>query len=110
MAATICQCPTPPGGQARCGENQLAICRVINGVAHTECITVPSDLTSLTSTQGKNWLLSIVLNTFRLSSQPISADEEEILDRGSYTVPGTDDVVRFAAPVTDERSTPIPAQ
>ena len=35
--SNICPCPTPPGGQATCSDNQLAICRVIDGEAHTEC-------------------------------------------------------------------------
>jgi hypothetical protein len=37
-----CDCPIPPGGRATCDDNQLAICRVTNGVAETFCISSPS--------------------------------------------------------------------
>src|ERR1700756_5052230 len=42
--SSICNCPNPPGGQVKCGPNQMAVCRVENGVAIAECIDAPIDL------------------------------------------------------------------
>ncbi len=43
MAANknICKCPRPPGGTATCEQNQLAICRIVDGQPVAECINPP---------------------------------------------------------------------
>jgi hypothetical protein len=109
MAKNICQCPNPPGGQATCNEDQLAICRVVNGVAYTECIDVPSDVQSLSSTQGRNWILSQVFQVQRSPFQPVDDVETSILREGRYRVPGTTDVVSFKIPVGSLRDRPLGA-
>lgn len=45
----ICKCPLPPGGEAVCNEEQLAICRVVDGVPYTECVDLgnTADLRSM---------------------------------------------------------------
>lgn len=95
----VCQCPNPPGGQASCNEDQLAICRVVNGVTHTECVDIPPDLGPLTSTTARNWILSEIFQVQRSPFQPLDPAETAVLGRGRYNVPGTDDVVHFKIPV-----------
>lgn len=43
-AKNVCQCPKPPGGVATCEADQVAICKVIDGTAHTMCISPPSQV------------------------------------------------------------------
>jgi hypothetical protein len=105
----ICQCPIPPGGQATCNDDQLAICRVINGVAHTECIDVPDQVGSLTSTRGRNWILSEVTMNQRDPLSVIDPSELNILNSGRYRVPGTSDVIHFRVPVARPRGRPVGA-
>lgn len=38
-----CDCTDPPGGTASCEDDQLAVCVVEDGEAHTFCITLPRD-------------------------------------------------------------------
>lgn len=106
--ATVCQCPNPPGGQATCGDDQIAICRVVGGVAHTECIDVSSDLV-LTSLAGQNWLLSQVYQTARQPFQPMNAIDRAVVASGRYRVPGTRDEVVFRLPVGSRRGRPAGA-
>lgn len=103
MAKNICQCPNPPGGQATCNEDQLVICRVVGGVAHTECIDVSNDLRSLSSQEGQNWILARVFQTNRSPIQPIDPLERAILGTGRFRVPGTNDVVTFKLPLGSRR-------
>lgn len=109
MATNICQCPSPPGGQATCNEDQFAICRVINGVAHTECINVSNDLRSLSSQEGQNWILSQVFQVTRSPFQPVNPLERAIIGSGRFRVPGTNDVVTFKLPVGSWRGRPAGA-
>lgn len=99
----ICQCPTPPGGQATCGDNQLAICRVVNGVAHTECIDIPTNIT-LNSLEGHNWVLSKVMQTPRPPQQRVRHYEQIIIDKKRYRIPGTNDSTTFSIPNNTQRS------
>lgn len=106
--ATVCQCPNPPGGQATCGDNQIAICRVVGGVAHTECISVSTDLV-LTSLAGQNWLLSHVYQTPRRPLEPVDANDRAVITSGRYRVPGTRDEVVFRLPVGSRLGRPAGA-
>src|SRR5260221_14200085 len=42
MARNTCSCPNPPGGVARCDVDQLASCRVRDGVPEMECLSAPA--------------------------------------------------------------------
>lgn len=54
-----CECVNPPGGTATCGDDQLAICVVEDGVSHTYCITLPRDgLTAERAYQDANHFLA----------------------------------------------------
>ena len=94
----ICNCPHPPGGQATCPDGQLAICRVIGGIAYTECHEPPPGLIFL-DTKMNNWALSVIMGTPRSLGQVIGPAEWQILGLGSYVVPGTNDVVTFSLPL-----------
>lgn len=41
-----CHCPDPPGGLVRCGSDQMAICRVIDGRVESFCLSI-SDVQAL---------------------------------------------------------------
>lgn len=47
MGSNVCDCPQPPGGQVSCGANQIAICRVVNGVVRSFCMDPPDNLRDL---------------------------------------------------------------
>ena len=84
MAAgkNVCECPLPPGGQAVCDENHLAICRVINGKAHTECVDLSQygdNLSAIKSAMVK----AITKESYTLE-MPLTYQEISILDSGFY--------------------------
>lgn len=105
----ICKCLTPPGGQGICSEEQLAICRVENGVCYTECRTPPTDADEPNSQAFLNWALSEILQTPRASFASISAEENAIIRRGYYRIPGTSDSVSFSLPARKQRNSPLGA-
>ena len=100
----ICPCPQPPGGTVACEPNQLAICRVRNGVAEGECIDPPSGmgkLSELTPTDTRryhNWALEHITGQPRQSWYPIDPSDQAILRRGSYRNVSTGEEVTFRLP------------
>lgn len=86
MAAgtNVCNCPDPPGGQAVCSEDQLAICRVVNGKVKTECHSPPAGLSRLGTEAFQNWALAHITRSARSPSQAIGMDELTILGSGRY--------------------------
>lgn len=99
----ICNCPTPPGGQAVCSEDQLAICRIVNGVAYMECVDAPPDAGAPGSQAFNNWVLSAITGTDRSPFDPVSFAEAAIVRRGFYEVPETRETVYFKLPVDEPR-------
>lgn len=99
MAANknICDCPDPPGGRAVCESHQLAICRVKDGVAQTECIDPPSDVTGLAL---ENWALSVITGVSRQRFAQLSRTDQDILRSGTYYDPRTRTTVSFKLPVS----------
>ena len=94
----ICNCPTPPGGQAVCSEEQLAICRVVNGVVSTECLDPPAAVLRAGTQALKNWILSKVTNFSRSSADLVGRQEEGWLSSGKFVDPSTNTTVRFSLP------------
>src|SRR5688572_15228186 len=43
-AKNVCQCPKPPGGVAVCDGDQVAICKIVDGTAHTICLSPPNEI------------------------------------------------------------------
>jgi hypothetical protein len=102
----ICNCPNPPGGQAVCSEDQLAICRVENGIAYTECIDQPEEVRVGDDQALNNWVLSHVLGQTRRPTDRISPTEAQILRGGVFTIPGTKNSVSFRVPLVKPRGAP----
>lgn len=100
----ICPCPQPPGGTVACEPNQLAICRVKNGVAEGECISPPADLTDLSdlapadAKRYLNWALDHITGRQRLPWQIVTPQDQAILRRGVYRDTATGEEVRFKLP------------
>jgi hypothetical protein len=91
-----CKCPNPPGGEVDCGEDQMAVCRVINGQAHGECIDPPEDTAMAGGDQLKNWVLQEVFGQTRSPYASISSQEEDILRQGYYkAADGTETTFRM---------------
>lgn len=97
----ICDCPNPPGGRAVCELHQLAMCRVKDGVAHTQCFDLPRNLQGPDVLQSKtiaNWALSHITGVRRPYSMRISLEDRRILSQGQYVVPDTGELVSFRLP------------
>src|ERR1041385_7015888 len=47
MGSNVCECPQPPGGEVSCGKDQIAICRVMDGVVCGFCMDVPEKFDDL---------------------------------------------------------------
>lgn len=80
-AKNICDCPNPPGGRAVCEVGQLAICRVVDGAAETECIDLPG---GLSGTSLQNWLLTLITQHRRLPDAAITDRDLAVLRSGHY--------------------------
>jgi hypothetical protein len=77
-----CSCPNPPGGYARCSDDQLAICRIVDGQIQVECIDPPAGLVGLTRmpvTALLNWILSGVSLELRDPDMPVDSLEVDAL-------------------------------
>jgi len=82
----ICDCPNPPGGQAVCEPNQLAICRVKNGVAQMQCLNPPV-ISAPVGSPGwqlamQNWVLSAVTGEHREPGRSLGPAELQLLIDG----------------------------
>jgi hypothetical protein len=99
-----CSCPQPPGGTISCEPEQLAICRVKNGVAKGDCIDPPEGMDSIANldpTEARryyNWALQHITGQQRTPFEPISRSDEVILNRGNYRNMTTGEEVRFRLP------------
>lgn len=100
LAVTMnsCLCPKPPGGRVDCPDDCVAVCRVINGVAESECI--PPDKTLNEEAQAIR-LLSIIT---RQSITELGGPEQALLDSGEYRSP--DGLTRVTFRLPQRRSEP----
>lgn len=100
----ICDCPQPPGGSVACEPDQLAICRVRDGVAQGECIDPPDGMGGLahvtpnSARQYHNWALEHITGQRRSRWDPITPYDEAILRDGVYRNYATGEEVRFRLP------------
>lgn len=107
MAKNVCPCPNPPGGQATCEEDQLAICRVVNGTPQFECITIPPEIRSLAEQSGgahPDYLYFVLDQVTQGNAKSLGApDVQDILKKGEYANLVTGDRARFRLPqISDE--------
>jgi len=90
----ICEFPDRSGGHVGCEPNQMALCRVLNGIAHGECLNPPP------SASGRalvNWALSRITGTWHSTSATIPDFELETLEAGKFKRAGGA-IVTFALP------------
>src|SRR6185503_9642398 len=90
-----CQCPDPPKGGHECEPHQMAICRVENGACRGSCHSPPSGSNEQT---GRSWAYGVISGRPRSPSQPLTPQEESVLDSGRYYDSLTGMEVRFSLP------------
>jgi hypothetical protein len=88
-----CTCPNPPGGVVHCPEDHVAICRVVNGKAESECIA-PDPSLNKEAQAGR--ILEII--TGIPFGGRLTATEQAILDAGEYSSPNGTMRVTFKLP------------
>jgi hypothetical protein len=90
-----CTCPHPPGGVVHCPDDHVAICRVVNGHAESECI--PPD-SSLSEEAQAGRILEII--TGIPFSGRLTVTELAILYAGEYESPDGSMRVTFKLPLS----------
>ena len=90
-----CNCPNPPGGGHRCEPNQLAICRVENGMCLGECHNPPP---GLSRDEIRSWGYGVISGSRRSPYVPLTPREDSIVDQGVYIDPQTGEEIRFSLP------------
>lgn len=95
-ADNICPCANPPGGQIRCPNNTIAICRIVNGKINAECIPItPYETWELQMA----WVLGKVLNKHvGLNEVKNNKEYQNILQEQRYTNKETGETVTFRLP------------
>lgn len=93
-----CPCPAPPGGHVTCDDNQIAICRIIGGVPHSECVTPPSSLfTRQYTDEVHRWVLERITGKKWGS---VTSDDIKLLESGRYIDKNTGEEVTFSLPAS----------
>jgi hypothetical protein len=82
------------GTHAVCEPDQMAICRVLNGIAQGECVSPPS---SANSRALANWALSKITGRWHPISANVPDIELTILEKGKFKRAGGT-IVTFALP------------
>ncbi|MET4066804.1 hypothetical protein ABID58_001587 [Bradyrhizobium sp. S3.2.6] len=90
---TSCNCPNPPGGVVNCPDDHIAICRVVDGQAMSECIPPEAGLSD--EAQAVR-IVEIV--TRRPVLGPLTPTERAILASGTYVSPDGSMNVTFKVP------------
>lgn len=120
-----CDCPLPPGGRAVCEARQMAICRVLNGQAETQCVDPPMYLALVMAVCEKtklelpfhalrirgNWALQHITAVRRRRFQRFSEDDRTTLQSGFFRDSETGELVTFRLPslrVLRPKSQPVP--
>ena len=113
MSGNSCDCPNPPGGRVICRADQLAVCRVKDGKAESQCVDKPTYSQSVpppTREQMlKNWALAEIKREQRDPLTEISFGDDDILRSGAYYDPRTGETVTFSLPAEVSSETPVPA-
>jgi hypothetical protein len=90
----ICKFHDLSGGYIACEPNQMALCRVLNGIAQGECWNPPL------SAAGRalvNWALSKIVGKWHSSNTTVPAVQLQMLEAGKFKRAGGA-MVRFALP------------
>ncbi len=124
MSKNVCKCPEPPGGEAVCEPHQLAICRIVDGRVHTQCVNPPASLdggifieappvASFDATKPSHlrWALQVIRGEEHGDDQHavliekmfgekllLSREERRILAQGEWNDPASGETVTFRLP------------
>ena len=109
MSSSSCDCPKPPGGQINCPPNQMAVCRVVNGVAVGDCIDPPSfahDTSGVVTPEARDsearflrkWAYTEITGLQPASRQALLPSELAILKSGIFEDPSRGLRVTFTLP------------
>ena len=89
----ICDCPNPPGGNIACAPHQMALCGVINGILHRECLEPPVNVSPLILV---NWAAEQITGRITAADK-IDISTLQLLKDGRY-IQSNMAVVKFVLP------------
>ncbi|MCY1355656.1 hypothetical protein D9M69_420860 [compost metagenome] len=90
-------CPPPSTGSITCDLDQLAICRLINGQSHAECISVPPAIRRASRAALEAWCIDEITGMGMYPVPPAHL-HQRILQSGQYNVPSLGISVTFRMP------------
>lgn len=95
-----CKCPKPPGGGGNCGQNQMAICRVIENECIVTCIDIPSNLLKKyqLGTVENQQILQFIRTAVGEEYQPLRARGIKPIRSGTLLSPDGMSVITFKLP------------
>lgn len=76
----VCRCPEPPGGEAKCPPDRLAVCRIVQGRIQTDCLGPPPAGVTGTKRGLVNWVLAAVTRDQRPLYQPVRAADMDLIN------------------------------
>jgi hypothetical protein len=82
MGRNICRCPAPPGGTVECPENYMPFC-IVKKNAEPRHLCLPP-FQNGNSTQIVNRILSVITGERKFLLSPITNQELNILQNGSF--------------------------
>lgn len=99
-AESVCPCANPPGGEIRCPDNHIAICRVIRGRVSAECIPIKTNFSQdfKTDEEAKAWILTKVVKRPVQAFEIGSPEYQKILRDKRFTNLETGETVTFRLP------------
>ena len=90
----VCDCPNPPGGQIRCGDDQVAFCWVKDGKVVGKCMDLPKTIKNASDLQV--WILTIATGReIKPRDLRKSAELQNALTASEYQAPDEKSAVRF---------------
>lgn len=98
-----CDCPNPPGGRVTCNNNQLAICRVKNGVPEMCCVDLPTSIDNINDQAERNaainaWVYKYVTEQDISRRDAMGSNVVQFLHSGQFINRETGEMIRFRAP------------
>jgi hypothetical protein len=91
-----CNCDNPPGGSVTCNDDQIPVCRVVNGATHGYCLSPPSNLSGLELTA---WFFSDLLRREVTTGEVLSRREfQAALQDGRFINRETGEIITFRVP------------
>lgn len=93
---STCNCNNPPGGSVTCNDDQIPVCKVVNGAAHGYCLTPPNNLSGLELTA---WFFSNLLQREVTTGEALATRQfQAALQDGRYINRDTGEIITFRIP------------